>query len=77
MAADSATTELGIKLHEEGGLERAVRCFEESSRRDGGCSAGMLLYGCASELASDRFREADHALFAFADSRSDMVGCGA
>ncbi|TNY23309.1 hypothetical protein DMC30DRAFT_347706, partial [Rhodotorula diobovata] len=37
--------ELGIDLHERGELERAAWCFEQSARKDGGCGAGMLMYG--------------------------------
>ncbi|GAA5843055.1 hypothetical protein JCM9279_001845 [Rhodotorula babjevae] len=37
--------QLGIDLHERGELERAAWCFEQSARKDGGCGAGMLMYG--------------------------------
>ncbi|BGP42239.1 hypothetical protein JCM10449v2_006244 [Rhodotorula kratochvilovae] len=37
--------QLGIDLHERGELERAAWCFEQSARRNGGCGAGMLMYG--------------------------------
>ncbi|GAA6056529.1 hypothetical protein JCM3770_006862 [Rhodotorula araucariae] len=37
--------QLGINLHEGGELERAAWCFEQSARKDGGCGAGMLMYG--------------------------------
>ncbi|GJN92423.1 hypothetical protein Rhopal_005453-T1 [Rhodotorula paludigena] len=37
--------QLGIDLHEAGELERAAWCFEQSARRNGGCGAGMLMYG--------------------------------
>ncbi|GAA5823153.1 hypothetical protein JCM11251_007502 [Rhodosporidiobolus azoricus] len=37
--------QLGIDLHENGELERSAWCFEQSARRNGGCGAGMLMYG--------------------------------
>ncbi|GAA5889125.1 hypothetical protein JCM6882_009748 [Rhodosporidiobolus microsporus] len=37
--------QLGIDLHESGELERSAWCFEQSARRNGGCGAGMLMYG--------------------------------
>ncbi|GAA5914682.1 hypothetical protein JCM5296_001978 [Sporobolomyces johnsonii] len=37
--------QLGIDHHEAGDLPRAAWCFEQSARRDGGCAAGMLMYG--------------------------------
>ncbi|GAA5891293.1 hypothetical protein JCM8208_002574 [Rhodotorula glutinis] len=37
--------QLGIDLHERGELERAAWCFEQSARKDGGCGAGMLMFG--------------------------------
>ncbi|GAA5990994.1 hypothetical protein JCM5350_002002 [Sporobolomyces pararoseus] len=39
------TTEVGIDHHEAGDLERAAWCFEQSAKKDGGCGAGMLMYG--------------------------------
>ena len=38
-------TEVGIDHHEAGELERAAWCFEQSAKKDGGCGAGMLMYG--------------------------------
>lgn len=37
--------ELGIEYHENGELQRAAYCFERSARMNGGCGAGMLMYG--------------------------------
>ncbi|KAJ8293036.1 Protein DSF2 [Rhodotorula toruloides] len=37
--------QLGIDLHEQGELERAAWSFEQSAKKDGGCGAGMLMYG--------------------------------
>ncbi|KAM0750375.1 HCP-like protein, partial [Meredithblackwellia eburnea MCA 4105] len=37
--------ELGIKYHEGGELERSAWYFEQSAKKDGGCGAGMLMYG--------------------------------
>ncbi|GAA5849429.1 hypothetical protein JCM8547_000446 [Rhodosporidiobolus lusitaniae] len=37
--------QVGIDLHEHGELERAAWCFEQSAKRNGGCGAGMLMYG--------------------------------
>ncbi|GAA5961897.1 hypothetical protein JCM21900_006361 [Sporobolomyces salmonicolor] len=37
--------QLGIDHHEAGDLPRAAWCFEQSAKRDGGCAAGMLMYG--------------------------------
>ncbi|GAA6043957.1 hypothetical protein JCM8097_004888 [Rhodosporidiobolus ruineniae] len=37
--------QVGIDLHENGELERAAWCFEQSAKRGGGCGAGMLMYG--------------------------------
>lgn len=50
LSADSAgyflpLTEIGIDHHEAGELERAAWCFEQSAKKDGGCGAGMLMYG--------------------------------
>ena len=39
--------ELGIEFHEGGELERSAWCFEQSTKRDGGCGAGFLMYGLA------------------------------
>lgn len=44
--------ELGIDLHESGELERAAWSFEQSARKDGGCGAGMLMYGCVKAILS-------------------------
>ncbi|GAA5939580.1 Dsf2p [Sporobolomyces koalae] len=47
--ADPVTPEdflqVGIDHHEAGDLTRAAWCFEQSVRKDGGCGAGMLMYG--------------------------------
>lgn len=40
-------TELGIDFHESGELERSAWNFEQSAKRNGGCGAGMLMYGLA------------------------------
>ncbi|GAA5876919.1 hypothetical protein JCM16303_006336 [Sporobolomyces ruberrimus] len=37
--------QIGIDHHEAGDLERAAWCFEQSAKKDGGCGAGMLMYG--------------------------------
>ncbi|GAA5897449.1 uncharacterized protein JCM6883_006702 [Sporobolomyces salmoneus] len=37
--------QVGIDHHEAGELERAAWCFEQSAKKDGGCGAGMLMYG--------------------------------
>ncbi|KAK4057039.1 hypothetical protein OIO90_001939 [Microbotryomycetes sp. JL221] len=37
--------QLGIEYHEDGELQRAAWCFEQSARREGGCAGGMLMYG--------------------------------
>lgn len=42
----NAHAELGIDYHEGGELQRAAWCFEQSAKRNGGCGAGMLMYGC-------------------------------
>lgn len=37
--------QLGIELHENGDLSRAAWSFEQSAKKDGGCGAGMLMWG--------------------------------
>ncbi|GAA5967021.1 hypothetical protein JCM3765_003682 [Sporobolomyces pararoseus] len=37
--------QVGIDHHEAGDLERAAWSFEQSAKKDGGCGAGMLMYG--------------------------------
>ncbi|KAL7341809.1 hypothetical protein BJY59DRAFT_647945 [Rhodotorula toruloides] len=45
LLTERVVAELGIDLHEQGELERAAWSFEQSAKKDGGCGAGMLMYG--------------------------------
>ncbi|GAA5988325.1 hypothetical protein JCM11641_003483 [Rhodosporidiobolus odoratus] len=61
--------QVGINLHENGELGRAAWCFEQSAKKDGGCGAGMLMYGLTLRHGWERFCH----LFQFNDTVADAI----